>query len=174
MKSKVYYSRNEIASAVERVAQEIDRFYNETSEDSPVVVVCILKGGVIFFADLVRQLHFPLVFDFIRASSYGAEKTSSGEVQITQDCETPLQGRRVLIVDDLVDSGLTLATLKDVFLARGAVDVRCAVLVEKKTKVERAFKVDFAALSSEPVFFAGYGLDDQERMRKCPDLLEIL
>lgn len=166
---KIYFTAEEIAAAVGRVASQINGYYpNET--DDKVLVVGVLKGATIFFADLVRKFDFPLEIDFVRAASYGDARVSSGTVALTKDVETPLEGRRVLIVEDMIDSGRSLKRLRDHFLSRGAAEVCIVVLIDKKTKRAVDVPVEWSALESEDLFLLGYGLDDGERGRNLPDL----
>lgn len=166
---KIYFTADEIAAAVGRVASQINGYY-PTDNDDKVLVVGVLKGATIFFADLVRKFDFPLEIDFVRAASYGDARVSSGTVALTKDVETPLEGRRVLIVEDMIDSGRSLKRLRDHFLSRGAAEVCIVVLIDKKTKRAVDVPVEWSALESEDLFLLGYGLDDGERGRNLPDL----
>ncbi|MBQ2788011.1 MAG: hypoxanthine phosphoribosyltransferase [Thermoguttaceae bacterium] len=166
---KIYFTAEEIAAAVERVASQINGYYPNDNDDK-VLVVGVLKGATIFFADLVRKFDFPLEIDFVRAASYGDARVSSGTVALTKDVETPLEGRRVLIVEDMIDSGRSLKRLRDHFLSRGAAEVCIVVLIDKKTKRAVDVPVEWSALESEDLFLLGYGLDDGERGRNLPDL----
>lgn len=166
---KIYFTADEIAAAVGRVASQINGYYPNDNEDK-VLVVGVLKGATIFFADLVRKFDFPLEIDFVRAASYGDARVSSGTVALTKDVETPLEGRRVLIVEDMIDSGRSLKRLRDHFLSRGAAEVCIVVLIDKKTKRAVDVPVEWSALESEDLFLLGYGLDDGERGRNLPDL----
>lgn len=167
---KLYYSAEQIARAIEQVAEKINASYDDVSNDSSVVVVAVLKGAAFFFADLTRKLTFPLEFDFIRASSYGNERFSSGEIRLTKDVELSLEGRRVLIVEDVVDSGRTLDALRRLFLSRGASEVRIVVLLNKETKRAIDVPIDFCALKTDNRYLVGYGLDDGEKGRNLPDI----
>lgn len=166
---KIYFTADEIADAVGRVASQINGYYPNDNDDK-VLVVGVLKGATIFFADLVRKFDFPLEIDFVRAASYGDARVSSGTVALTKDVETPLEGRRVLIVEDMIDSGRSLKRLRDHFLSRGAAEVCIVVLIDKKTKRAVDVPVEWSALESEDLFLLGYGLDDGERGRNLPDL----
>jgi hypoxanthine phosphoribosyltransferase len=166
---RVYYSAEEIAVAVERVATEINEYYCKSPNDN-VLVVGVLKGAAIFLADLVRKLDFPLEIDFVRVASYGDARVSSGTVALTKDVETSLEGRRVLIVEDLIDSGRSLQRLREHFLNRGAAEVCVVVLVDKKAKRAVDVSVEWSALEAEDLYLLGYGLDDGESGRNLPDL----
>lgn len=166
---RVYYSAEEIAGAVERVATEINEYYRKSPNDN-VLVVGVLKGAAIFLADLVRKLDFPLEIDFVRVASYGDARVSSGNVALTKDVEASLEGRRVLIVEDLIDSGRSLQRLREHFLNRGAAEVCVVVLVDKKAKRAVDVSVEWSALEAEDLYLLGYGLDDGESGRNLPDL----
>ena len=166
---RVYFTAEEIAAAVERVASQINDYYRKTSDDR-VLVVGVLKGATIFFADLARKLDFPLEFDFVRAASYGDARVSSGTVALTKDVEAPLEGRRVLIVEDMIDSGRSLKRLREHFLNRGAAEVCVVVLIDKKAKRAVETSVEWSALEAEDLYLLGYGLDDGEGGRNLPDL----
>ena len=167
---KIYFSAAQIADAVARIAREINAYYAEVGPEERVTVVASLKGAAIFFADLVRKLNFPLEIDFVRATSYGNARESSGDVRLTKDVETPLKGKRVLIVEDLVDSGRTLAALRRHFIALGASEVKSAVLVKKLAPRAEDAPVDFYALEAENLYLVGYGLDDAENGLQLPDI----
>ncbi len=166
---RVYFTAEEIAAAVERVASQINDYYRKTPNDK-VLVVGVLKGAAIFFADLARKLDFPLEFDFVRVASYGDARVSSGTVALTKDVETPLEGRRVLIVEDLVDSGRSLKRLREHFLSRGVAEVCVVALIDKKAKRAVETSVEWSALEAEDLYLLGYGLDDAESGRNLPDL----
>jgi len=167
---KLYYTVEQITRAVEDVAQKINASYADATQNSRVVVVDVLKGATLFFADLIRKLTFPLEIDFIRVSSYGNERSSSGEVRLTKDVEISLEGRRVLIVEDMIDTGRTLDALRRYFLSRGALEVRVVVLIDKRKKRAVDVPIDFHALESNDQYLVGYGLDDGETGRNLPDL----
>ena len=169
---RVYYSAEEIAGAVERVATEINEYYRKSPNDN-VLVVGVLKGAAIFLADLVRKLDFPLEIDFVRVASYGDARVSSGNVALTKDVETSLEGRRVLIVVDLIDSGRSLQRLREHFLNRGAAEVCVVVLVDNMAKRAVDVSVVWSALEAEDLYLLGYGLDDGESGRNLPDLLVV-
>lgn len=167
---KRYLTAEQIAAGVERVGREICDFYRGTPEDSPVLAVCALKGAVIFFADLTRQFDFPVEFDFIRASSYGSARRSEGVVKLQDDVKTSVQGRRVLIVEDVADTGSTLDALRRHYLELGARDVEIAVAFNKPARRKLDVQVRFSAFTIDDVFLVGYGLDDVERRRELRDL----
>lgn len=170
---RIYRSAAEIAAGIEREAAKINEYYRDATPGSRVLVVDVLKGATIFFADLIRRLKFPLELDFVRATSYGDERVSSGIVRLTKDVETSVVGRRVLIVEDLIDTGRSLAKLRDHFLNAGAAEVCVAVLVAKKKRRAVDVPIEFCVLEAEDVYLVGYGLDDAENGRQLPDLWAV-
>ena len=164
--------------SVERIAERVAALSREIAASSPVdlVIVSILKGSFIFAADLIRALHregLKPEIDFIFLASYGAGTTSGGEVRVLREVETELAGRDVVIVDDILDSGRTLAFAKALFEQSGACRVRTCVLVDKQ--VPRAAKVepDFTGFRCPPVFVVGYGMDLAHRYRELPFIGEL-
>lgn len=169
---RIYFTVEEIAAAVERVAAKINEYYSNVSGDN-ILVVGTLKGATIFLADLARKLDFPLEIDFVRVASYGDARVSSGTVALTKDVETPVEGRRVLIVEDMVDTGRSLKRLRDHFLSQGAAEVCVVALIDKKAKRAVDAPIEWSALEAEDRFLFGYGLDDGERWRNLPDIWAV-
>ncbi|MBQ9812909.1 MAG: hypoxanthine phosphoribosyltransferase [Thermoguttaceae bacterium] len=167
---KLYKTAEEIAAAVGETAKAINASYAASSDDSRVLIVCVLKGAAFFFSDLARKLTFPFEIDFVRTSSYGSGRQSSGNVKFLKDVEASVEGRRVLIVEDIVETGISLDFLRRHFLERGAADVKIAVLLDKPTKRKVDVPVDFRAFEAPDVYLVGYGLDDAEAGRGLPDL----
>lgn len=163
---EVVYSAEAIEAAIARLAGEIA----EKKLDA-LLVVAILKGSFVFAADLIRALHraglSPEV-DFITLSSYRKAQTSSGRVSIVRDLETDVAGRNVLIIDDILESGRTLAFAKDLLAARGAKSVRTCVLLEKPGHRAVTIDADFAAFECPQAFVVGYGMDVAHRLRELP------
>ncbi|MDT8440870.1 MAG: hypoxanthine phosphoribosyltransferase [Desulfuromonadales bacterium] len=160
------YSRQEIAAKVEEIAGRIDADY----AGKEIVMVAILKGSILFIADLARAVQTPVLLDFMRVASYGAETSSSGEVEIRKDLELDIAGRDVLIVEDIIDSGLTLQTLYRHLLAKQPNSLRICTLIDKKARREARVPVDYVGFSMEDGFIIGYGLDLDERYRDLPDI----
>lgn len=169
---RIYFTAEEIAAAVERVAAKINEYYSNVSGDN-ILVVGTLKGATIFLADLSRKLDFPLEIDFVRVASYGDARVSSGTVALTKDVETPVEGRRVLIVEDMVDTGRSLKRLRDHFLSQGAAEVCVVALIDKKAKRAVDAPIEWSALEAGDRFLFGYGLDDGERWRNLPDIWAV-
>src|SRR5688500_19247336 len=154
-------------------AQIQDRIRGLASEirgDHPhgVHLVCVLKGAFMFLADLARALDGEATMDFIAVSSYGTSTKSSGQVQLLKDLDAGLEGRDVVIVEDIVDTGLTLTYLQDILRARAPRNLRTACLLSKPSRRKVEVQVEYVGFSIEDRFVVGYGLDYAERYRNLP------
>jgi hypoxanthine phosphoribosyltransferase len=163
---EVLISREEIAAAVDRLAAEISRDYY----DKCPLLVAVLKGAFVFLADLMRRLDFPLEVDFIRLSSYGSGQESSGQVKVVHGIGADIAGRHVLVVEDIVDTGLTTAFLLGYLKDRGAASVRLCTLSDKPSRRQTEVKIDYLGFDVPDKFLVGYGLDWDERFRYLPDI----
>lgn len=159
-------SRDEISARVEELADRINRDY----EGRELCAVCVLKGAFVFFADLVRRIRVPLLLDFMAVSSYGVSTVSSGVVKITKDLDLEITGKDVLLVDDIVDSGLTLDYIKRVLLDREPKSLEICVLLEKPERRKIDFPVKYVGFSIPDRFVVGYGLDVAGLYRNLPDI----
>lgn len=146
---------------------------NELYAGEPLVMICVLKGAFMFFSDLVKHITVEPEIDFVRVASYGAGDTSSGTVSFTKDVEIPLEGKHVVIVEDIVDSGRTMDFLLRQMRARGANSLRVAALVDKVERRTVDVQVDFAGFSISAGFIVGYGLDYAERFRELPGIYTV-
>lgn len=164
--SEVLLAREQIASRVCEMAQQITRDF----EGTQMTCVCILKGAVMFFVDLVRQIPLPMEMDFMAISSYGNATKSSGVVRILKDLDKPINGKHVLIIEDIVDSGMTLSFLRENLLSRGAASLRIATLLDKPHRRRVPLHVDYAGFCIPDGFVVGYGLDYDEKYRNLPDI----
>ena len=151
-----------IQSRVKQLAGEIERDY---PEDEEIHLVCVLKGGFMFMADLVRAMSHRVSLDFIAVSSYAQSKKSSGEVRLLKDLDSGLEGRNVIIVEDIVDTGLTLTYLQDILRARAPKTLRTACLLSKPSRRVVNVTVDYIGFTIEDRFVVGYGLDYAEQYR---------
>jgi hypoxanthine phosphoribosyltransferase len=133
-----------------------------------LVLLCVLKGSFVFAADLARAIDLPLRVEFLGVRSYGDDTRSSGVVQITQDLTRPIAGEHVVIVEDIVDTGLTLSYLREQLLARGPVSVKVCALLHKPSRTIRPVEIDYLGFKIDDVFVVGYGLDHAERYRNLP------
>mgnify|MGYP001367921115 CR=1 FL=1 len=163
---KQLYSKETIAREVARLAQEI----SEDFRDEEVLMVGVLNGSFLFFADLVREISTPIKVDFVRLASYGSETQSSGIVEIRKDLEMPLENRNVVIVEDIIDSGLTIETLYHRLLLRKPKSLKVCTLIDKKARREVDFQADYVGLSLDDVFVIGYGLDLDEKYRNLDEI----
>jgi hypoxanthine phosphoribosyltransferase len=130
--------------------------------------ICVLKGAVLFLADLIRQMQGGVSIDFMALSSYGSGTTSSGEVRLIKDLDYGLEGRHVIIIEDIVDTGLTLHYLQEILRARGPKSLRTACLLSKPSRRKIEVTVDYIGFTIEDHFVVGYGLDFSERYRQLP------
>ncbi|MBE5780484.1 MAG: hypoxanthine phosphoribosyltransferase [Clostridiales bacterium] len=162
-------TKDEIENAVKGVAYRIHKDY----EGEELLIVCILKGAFIFCADLVRNLDLPCEIDFISASSYGSSTVSSGNVRIHKDIEYDIAGRHVILVEDIVDSGLTLSRLKSFFLSRNPASLKICCLLDKKERRQTDIEVDYSCFTIPDAFVVGYGLDYDSRYRNLPDIMVL-
>ena len=161
-------SQEEIARRIRELGAQITRDY----ADHPPLLICILKGAFVFLADLVREIRLPLEVDFMAVSSYGASTKSSGVVRIVKDLDIELQDRHVLLVEDIVDSGLTLNYLARNLLARKPADFRVCALFVRQGNQKTAIDLSYVGFEIPPSFVLGYGLDVAERFRNLPYVCE--
>ncbi len=163
---KVLIGRDEIRAAVKRLAARL----NEEYRGRELMCICILKGAAFFFTDLIRELDLPLTTDFMALSSYGNSTKTSGEVRVQKDLDQPVLDKDVLVVEDIVDSGLTLAYIMDTLSKRGARSVKLATLLDKPDRRKNDLKVDYSCFVIPNEFVVGYGLDYAEKYRNLPDI----
>lgn len=156
-----------IQARVRELAGEIEGGYPAGEE---IHLVGVLKGGFVFMADLVRAMSARVTLDFIAVSSYQQSRRSSGEVRLLKDLDTGLEGRHVVIVEDIVDTGLTLTYLQDILRARSPRTLRTACLLSKPSRRVVDVKVEYVGFSIEDQFVVGYGLDYAEKYRNLPHI----
>ena len=166
---KLILNRDQIRHEIERLAEEIRRDYMHKTP----LLVGILKGSFVFMADLIRVLNMPVEVDFVKLASYGAGTTSSGEVKVIQGLESPIEGKDVLVVEDIIDSGITLSFFLDHLRDRRAASVRLCVLVDKIARRQVHVPVDYVGIQVQDEFVVGYGIDYNEQFRHLPDLYAI-
>ena len=162
----ILLTREEIAQAVKQVGQQITRDY----AGKEPVMICILKGAAPFFTDLIREIDLPLTTEFMSISSYGSSTKSSGVVRILKDLDRDITGRDVLVVEDIVDSGLTLSYLKHVLDNRNAASVSIVTLLDKPARRKVPLQVQYSCFKIKDAFVVGYGLDYDEKYRNLPDI----
>ena len=153
-----------IAKRVKELAEQMDKLY----EGRTPIVVCILKGSVLFFSDLIKNMKSSLTIDFMAVSSYGAGTKSTGEIVIKKDLSTDIKGRDVLIVEDIIDSGNTLYKLKQLLNSRQPASVNILTLLDKPQRREVPIQPEYTGFVIEDEFVIGYGLDYDEEYRNLP------
>jgi len=163
-----FISAEDIQQRVRELAAEIHRDF-----PGGVHLICVLKGAFIFLSDLARALEGSATLDFMAVSSYGTATKSSGQVQLLKDLDVGLEGRDVIIVEDIVDTGLTLTYLQDILRARAPRSLRTACLLSKPSRRKVDVKVDYIGFTIEDRFVVGYGLDYAEKYRNLPYIAVI-
>ena len=162
---KVLVDGDRIQARVREMAREIEKDY---PGDDEIHLVCVLKGGFVFMSDLVRSMSTRVSMDFIAVSSYGAGTKSSGEVRFQKDLDTSLEGRNVIVVEDIVDTGLTLKYLQEILRSRAPKTLRTACLLSKPSRRRVEVPVEYIGFTIEDKFVVGYGLDYAEKYRNLP------
>ncbi len=166
---KVLISRDELKAKTEELAAQISKDY----EDKDLLLVGVLKGGFMFLSDLARAITIPVSLDFISVSSYGNSTVSSGVVRILKDIDYDITGKHVLIVEDLIDTGLTLTYLKDLFGAKHCASVRVCTILDKPERRKVSLEPDYRGIVIPDEFVVGYGLDYAEKYRNLPDVCVV-
>ncbi len=162
---QVLIEQQQLEARVASLAVEIRRDFGE---GTTVHLIAVLKGAFVFLADLVRTMEGPTTLDFIALSSYGSGTTTSGQVRLTKDLDRSLEGRDVVIVEDIVDTGLTLSYLQEILRARSPRTLRTACLLSKPSRRKIDVNVEYIGFTIEDRFVVGYGLDYDERYRNLP------
>ena len=166
---KILISRDDIANAVDRLASEIKRDY----QGKQPLLIGVLKGAFVFMADLMRQLDLPLELEFVRLSSYGAARESSGRVRVIQGLKTPIKGRDVLVIEDIVDTGITISLLLDYLSKKKPASLKLCVLTDKPSRRRVPVSIDYLGFTVPDKFVVGYGLDFDEKFRQLPEICVI-
>ena len=163
-KIRVLLTEEEVNKKISEVAAQINKDY----EGKEVHLICILKGGVFFTCELAKRLTIPVSLDFMSVSSYGSDTKSSGVVKIIKDLDEPLEGKNVIIVEDIIDSGRTLAYLIEVLKQRNPKNIELCTLLDKPERRVVDLKADYVGTSVPDEFVVGYGLDFDQRYRNLP------
>jgi hypoxanthine phosphoribosyltransferase len=163
---KILISRKEIAEAVDRLASEIKRDY----QGKQPLLIGVLKGSFVFMADLIRQLDLPLELDFVRLASYGAARESSGKLRIIQVPRMPVSNRDVLVVEDIVDTGITTSFLLDYLKKKKPASLKLCTLTDKPSRRRVTVPIDYLGFTVPNKFVVGYGLDCDEKYRHLADI----
>lgn len=161
---EILISEEEIKKKIRELGKQIEKDY----KDKDLLVVCVLKGAVLFLSDLIREINLPLSIDFMAVSSYGNSTKSSGVVRIIKDLEKDIQGKDLLIVEDIVDSGLTLSYLIENLKSREPRSVKLCTLLDKPEKRKVEVFIDYTGFVIPDEFVVGYGLDFAEVYRNLP------
>ena len=164
-KIRVLLTEEEVDARIGEIAAQISKDY----EGQEIHLICILKGGVFFTCELAKRLSVPVTMDFMSVSSYGGGTDSSGIVKLVKDLDESLEGKHVLIVEDIIDSGRTLAYLIEVLKQRQPADIRLCTLLDKpERRVKKQVKVDYVCFTIPDEFVVGYGLDYDQKYRNLP------
>ena len=174
MNSEIYGDLDYILITKEQIAakvREIGKKLTEEYAGKEPVMICVLKGAVVFFTDLIRAIELPLRIDFMAVSSYGGATKTSGVVRVLKDLDEPILGRDVILVEDIVDSGVTLNYIKGMLIQRGASSIRIVTLLDKPARRKVPdLKVDYSCFDIPDEFVVGYGLDYDQKYRNLPDI----
>lgn len=165
-KPQILFTRDEIEAAVKRLAAEIRKDYHGKCP----LLIGVLKGSFMFLADLIRFLDFPLEVEFIKVSSYGRGRESSGKVRVVKGLSLPIKDRDVLVVEDIVDTGLTASFLLDYLRQKRPASLRLCTLTDKPSRRQVPVTVDYLGFTVPDKFLVGYGLDWDQRFRNLPDI----
>ena len=165
--TNILLSQAQIQQRIQTLAAEIERDYPASEE---IHLVAVLKGGFMFMADLVRAMSERVTMDFMAVSSYGKGTSSSGQVRVLKDLDSNLEGRHVIVVEDIVDTGLTLHYLQDLLKARAPKSMKTACLLSKPSRRKVDVQVDYIGFTIEDHFVVGYGLDYAEKYRNLPHI----
>ena len=163
-KIRVLLSEEEVDRRIQEIGEQINKDY----AGKEVHLICVLKGGVFFMCELAKRINVPVSLDFMSVSSYGDDTKSSGVVQIVKDRDQPLEGKDVIIVEDIIDSGRTLYYLMDILKKRNPNSLRLCTLLDKPERRVKDVKVDYTCFNIPDEFVVGYGLDYAQKYRNLP------
>ena len=166
--AKVLFTEEEITNRVAEIGKAITKDYAEVSKNEGIIVISVLRGAAIFMADLVREIELPVEMDYMAISSYGNGAKSSGVVRILKDLSSEIEGKHVIVAEDILDSGLTLTYLLKNLRSRKPASVEVATLLRKKTLAQAKVKCKYVGFECPDEFIVGYGLDFAERYRNLP------
>lgn len=169
VKKELLFNRETILARISDLAREISSDY----ADIRPLLIGILNGCVFFFADLAMKITIPAEVDFLRAASYGSGTSSSGTVRFTKDVEIPVRGKHVILIEDIVDTGLTLRQIVESLEERGTESIRICALIDKLERREVAVSIDYRGFQVKEGFLIGYGMDCNEQYRTLPDIYAL-
>jgi hypoxanthine phosphoribosyltransferase len=177
-----FLSAEKIKIICKDLGEQINNDYKEYIAPEPelyiepkIVALCILKGGLFFVADILREIKIPIIVDFVKLSSYGKDTKSSGTVTILQDISTDIRGKHIIIFDEIVDSGRTLSFYIDRLKSAEPKSIRICTLIDKKScrSPESNLTADYVGINADEEFLIGYGLDHAEQYRNLPDIYQL-
>ncbi len=163
-RERTLYSREDISTRVKELGEIISKEY----KDKDLLIISLLRGSFIFASDLVRELSIPVEIDFMTTASYGHDEVSSGKVEIVHDIRTEVEGKDILIVDDIIDSGYTLNKVKEILSSKNPNSVKICVMLDKPSRRKIDIDPDFVGFSIPDVFIVGYGLNYGDHYRNIP------
>ncbi len=169
MGKEILITREQIQKRVHELGKKISEDY----KGKELVLIGVLNGVIFFFADLIRAIEIPTKLDFIRASSYGSRTSSSGQVKLTKDVELPIESKPVILVEDIVDTGLTLQKIKEIIRRRNPKSVKICALIDKKERRKVKIDIEYCGFEIDEGFLVGYGLDFNEEYRYLPDIFVL-
>ncbi len=167
--NKILIDEETILKRIDELASQIERDYADVNN---IMIISILKGSFMFTSDLVKRLSIPHIVDFMALSTYGDESQSSGEVRVIMDLRHAVQNQHVIVVEDIIDTGLTLQFLERVLLTRNVASLKTCVLTQKEGKTHQA-KIDYLGFKIPDVWVVGYGLDYADKHRTLPYIAEL-
>lgn len=170
MSMDVLFSTGEIASRVAELGRQISSDYADLPKGQPVVLIGVLKGAAIFLSDLARAITIDNTFDFVAVSSYGRARVSSGAVKLIKDIDNPIEGRHVILVEDILDTGLTLSYLRGLMLQHKPASLKIATCLDKPERRLVPIEADYVGFKIPNQFVIGYGMDYAEVYRNVPDI----
>ena len=165
-KLSILFTSEQIEAAVDRLAAEIKRDYLNKNP----ILIAVLKGSFMFLADLTRRLDFPLEIEFAQLSSYGQGTESSGKIKLVQDVRSEIKGRHVLVIEDIIDTGLTAAFFLDHLRQKKPASLKLCSLTDKPSRTKAKVNIDYLGLTVPDKFIVGYGIDWDEKFRHLPDI----
>ena len=165
-KPHILFTKEEVEATVNRLAAEIRKDY----QGKHPLLIGILKGSFVFMADLIRLLNFPLEVEFIRLSSYGRGRSTPREIKVVQGLHSPIKGRDVLVIEDIVDTGLTISFLLDYLWKRKPASLKLCALTDKPSRRQAPVTIDYLGFTVPNKFIVGYGIDWDEKFRYLPDI----
>ena len=163
---RILLTRAEIEAKVDKLAARIKRDYL----DKHPILICVLKGSFMFMADLIRRLNFPLEIEFVQLSSYGRGKESSGKIKVVRGLQSPIEGRDVLVIEEIVDTGTTISFLLGYLRKKKPTSLKLCALTDKPSRRQVPVTIDYLGFTVPDKFIVGYGLDWDEKFRYLPDI----